>query len=179
MIRNLFAFIILFSCIGYPQDIRTIKQNPVKEADKLPNNDSVATAYALPSRFSSVVIVRIKYQADLLRELTNIVGKNGIKNGVILSGIGSVTGYHIHVVNNTSFPTSNEFIKNPNAPSDIVNLNGYIIDGRVHAHITLADGKKAFGGHLEEGTQVFTFAIITIGILENIDLNRVDDSTYR
>ena len=34
-------------------------------------------------------------------------------------------------------------------------------------------------GHLEPGTTVFTFAIITIGVMNDADLTRVDDWTYR
>ena len=45
---------------------------------------------------------------------------------------------------------------NPTAPADLVSMNGYVINGRVHAHVTLADADKAFGGHLEKRTQVFT-----------------------
>jgi predicted DNA-binding protein with PD1-like motif len=59
-------------------------------------------------------------------------------------------------------------------------MNGYIIDGRVHAHLTLSNPDKAFGGHLEHGTEVFTFAVVTVGVLKDgIDLSRVDDKTYR
>jgi predicted DNA-binding protein with PD1-like motif len=88
-------------------------------------------------------------------------------------------------------PTRTEVVKStspeedarPNSdsvPADITNMNGYIIDGRVHVHITLASEEGAFGGHLEEGTHVFTFAIVTIGVFkEGIDLSRVDDKTYR
>ena len=36
------------------------------------------------------------------------------------------------------------------------------------------------GGHLEYGTSVFTFAILTLGILpDDLDLTWVDDKTYR
>ena len=59
-------------------------------------------------------------------------------------------------------------------------MNGYVIGGKVHAHMTLATPDKAFGGHLEPGTSVFTFAIVTIGVLNDAaDLSRVDDKTYR
>jgi hypothetical protein len=44
----------------------------------------------------------------------------------------------------------------------------------------MTDDKKAFGGRLHEETKVFTFAIITLGRLEdNIDLCRFDDSNWR
>lgn len=46
-------------------------------------------------------------------------------------------------------------------------MNGYIMEGRVHAHVTLARPDGAFGGHLEPGTVVFTFGIVTIGVLKD------------
>jgi predicted DNA-binding protein with PD1-like motif len=59
-------------------------------------------------------------------------------------------------------------------------MTGYIINGRIHPHVTLANPDKAFGGHLEPGTTVFTFAIVTIGVLnDGVDLSRADDKTYR
>ena len=59
-------------------------------------------------------------------------------------------------------------------------MNGYIIDGRIHAHVMLANPDKAFGGHLEPGTNVFTFATITLGVFnDGVDLNRIDDKSYR
>ena len=59
-------------------------------------------------------------------------------------------------------------------------MNGYVIGGRVHAHITLTNADHAFGGHLEAETRVFTFAIVTLGVFDDtVDLRRVDDKTYR
>jgi uncharacterized protein len=105
--------------------------------------------------------------------------KEGIKNGVILSGIGSLRGYHVHQVNNRDFPTSNIFTKMPNTPTDLVGMNGYVVNGAVHAHVILGTGEKAIAGHLEPGTEVFTYAIVTIGVLKDADLGKVDDKTYR
>ena len=46
--------------------------------------------------------------------------------------------------------------------------------------MTLATPDGAFGGHLEPGSNVFTFAVVTLGILsDSMDLSRVDDKTYR
>jgi predicted DNA-binding protein with PD1-like motif len=72
------------------------------------------------------------------------------------------------------------FVKNPTAPADLIGMNGYIMDGKIHAHVTLANPDKAFGGHLEPGTNVFTFAIVTLGILKDgADLSHLDDKSYR
>ena len=54
------------------------------------------------------------------------------------------------------------------------------MNGRIHPHITLANADKAFGGHLEPETTVFTFAVVTLGVLDDsIDMSRFDDSSYR
>ena len=46
--------------------------------------------------------------------------------------------------------------------------------------MTLATPDKAFGGHLEPGTTVFTFAIVTLGVLkDDADLSHLDDKSYR
>ena len=124
--------------------------------------------------------MRFKHQTDLLAGLDSMVQRHQIRNAVILTGIGSVRNYHFHVVSNRNFPSQNTYVQDPIAPADIINMSGYIINGRVHAHLTLADTDQAFGGHLESGTTVFTFAIITFGILDDaVDLNHIDDKTYR
>ena len=104
----------------------------------------------------------------------------GVIPAVILAGVGSVRGYQIHQVSNRTFPSKNMFVKDPTAPADLIGMNGYVIDGKVHAHMTLANPEKAFGGHLEPGTSVFTFAIVTLGVLDKgADLSGMDDKTYR
>jgi hypothetical protein len=46
--------------------------------------------------------------------------------------------------------------------------------------MTLANADKSFGGHLEPGTTVFTFAIVTIGVLpDNLDMKQFDSANYR
>lgn len=163
------------------QETRTelVKPTTVAEDSKA-NSKAVPDVCVIPGQFDRVLIVRMKYQADLLGGLEEAVKTNHIRNAVILSGIGSVRGFHIHSVSNRTFPSKDMFVKNPTVPADLASMNGYVIDGRVHAHVTLANADKAFGGHLEPGTEVFTFAIVTIGVLnDKVDLKRVDDKTYR
>src|ERR1039458_8520877 len=163
------------------QPVRTEVTNVTTAAvDSKPNSDTVPDVYALEGQFDRVLVLRFKYQADLLAGLEGMVNENKIRNGVILSGIGSVRSYSYHTVSNGTFPSKNIFVKNPNGPADIVSMNGYVINGRVHAHITFADPDKAFGGHLEAGTSVFTFAVVTIGVFKDgIDLSRVDDKNHQ
>ncbi|MGO9585430.1 MAG: PPC domain-containing DNA-binding protein [Limisphaerales bacterium] len=163
------------------QPVRTEVTNATSAAvDSKPNSDTVPDVYALNGQFERVLVLRFKYQTDLLAGLERMVKEHKIRNAVILSGIGSVRSYHYHTVSNGTFPSKNIFVTNPTGPADIVGMNGYVINGRVHAHITLANPDKAFGGHLEAGTSVFTFAVVTIGVFKDgIDLSRVDDKNYR
>ena len=148
--------------------------------DARPNSNKVPDAYALTGQFDRVLVLRFKYHTDLLAGMERMVKENKIRNAVILSGIGSVKGYRYHTVSNGTFPSKNVFVTSPDGPADIAGMNGYVIDGRVHAHITFADPDKAFGGHLEPGTTVFTFALVTVGVFKDgIDLSKVDDKNYR
>jgi predicted DNA-binding protein with PD1-like motif len=134
---------------------------------------------SLSTEIKGVVLVRLKYNTDLLAGLQQAVKDEKIKNAVILSGVGSVTSYHVHAVSNTTLPATLAYSEHA-GPMDLIAVNGYVLGGRIHAHITMTDDKKAFGGHLHEGTKVFTFAIITLGRLDdNIDLSRFDDSNWR
>lgn len=148
--------------------------------DAKANSDSVPDVYAISAKIERVVVLRFKYQTDLLAGLEKMVAEHKIRNAVILSGIGSLRNYHVHSVSNREFPSKNVFVKDPAAPADIISLNGYVINGKLHPHMTLSTGEHAFGGHVEPGNTVFTFAIVTLGVLgDGVDLSKVDDKTYR
>jgi len=164
------------------QETRREIVNPSKTPaeDAKPNSSAVPDVYAIDSHFERVVILRFKYDTDLLAGIQKMVKQENIHNAVILSAAGSVRGYQVHQVSNRTFPSKNTFVKNPTAPADLIGMNGYVINGKIHAHMTLANPDHAFGGHLEPGTSVFTFAIVTLGVLDkNADLSRVDDKSFR
>jgi len=183
MVRLITALMLLGLAGGPALAQRTQREvaKPTTPADdSKANSPDVPEVYAIAGRFDRVLILRFKYQADLLAGLESMVKQHKIRNAVILAGAGSLRGYHVHTVTNRTFPSMNIYTKDPTAPADIVSMNGYVVDGRVHAHITLTDTEKAFGGHLEPGTEVFTFAVVTLGVLaEGVDLKRVDDKTHR
>ena len=141
--------------------------------------DEAPAVHTIRSPIDRVVIVRLKNKTDLLDGLKQAVAREKIKNAVFISGFGSVTAYQVHVVGNTVFPPKDTFTKE-SGPFDILTVSGMVIDGKVHAHITLSGTRKTTGGHLEPGTSVFTFATVTLGILsDTADLTRVDDYNWR
>jgi uncharacterized protein len=175
------ALFVIFICVANAQETRReVTNTTTAYDDSKPNSDSVPDVYAIEGKIDSVMIFRFKYKTDILAGLNKMVVEKNIKNAVILSGIGSVRGYQYHLVSNTTFPSKNIFIKNPTAPGEITNMSGYIINGKVHCHVTFTDSDKTFGGHLEPGNEVFTFVIVTLGILnEDADLTNVDNKNYR
>jgi len=165
--------IVVFLIIIFP------KQDICAQSTQEEMRDQVPEAVTTSGQFERVIVVRMKQGADILSGLKSAVEKENIKNAVILSGIGSLVSYHIHVVDNNTFPTENVFIKN-DTPVDLTSVNGYVFDGRVHAHINISDERLALGGHLESGNEVFTFAIITIGVFnDEVILARFDDKNWR
>jgi len=132
----------------------------------------------ISSEFKRIEIVRMRSGTDLLEGLNEAVKKNNIKNGVILAGIGSVTDYHFHVVSDKNLPPAEEFQK-ASVPMDLIAVQGYILNKRIHAHITLSDENSVIGGHLEPGTKALTFFIITIGVLhDDINISNLDNYKF-
>jgi predicted DNA-binding protein with PD1-like motif len=175
-----FMFIAMAASVYGQRTITEITKSTSKQEDEKANSDAVPDVYAIRGDIERVVVLRFKFKTDLLAGLNKAIAQERIKNGVILAGAGSVRGYHYHSVSNREFPSKNLLVKDPTHPADIASMNGYIVDGRAHPHITFTDEEKAFGGHLEPGTQVFTFAAVTIGVFsDDVDLARVDDKTHR
>jgi uncharacterized protein len=178
------ALFVLFAIAGalFAEETRReiVNPSPTPAGDSKPNSDSVPDVYPIYGRIGRVVIFRFKNDADLLAGMERMVKTEKIKNAVILSAAGSLKGYQVHQISNRDFPSKNVFVKDPTKPCDLISMNGYVINGRIHAHMTLAIPEKAFGGHLEPGNTVFTFAIVTLGILDDgIDISKIDDKTYR
>ena len=176
------VLLVLLASALWAQPSRREVTNPSSNQvdDTKPNSTSVPEVYAITTQFDRVLIFRFKYDTDLLAGIEKMVKQEKIRNAVFLSGIGSVRGYQIHQVSNRTLPSKNMFVKDPTMPADVTSVNGYVMDGRVHAHITLANPEGAFAGHLEPGTTAFTFVAITVGVLKDgVDISRLDDKGYR
>src|SRR6267378_2484950 len=78
---------------------------PTPEGDSKPNSDKVPDVYAIKGQFDRILVLRFKYNTDLLAGIEKMVKQEKIRNGVVLSGAGSVRGYQIHQVSNRDFPS--------------------------------------------------------------------------
>jgi predicted DNA-binding protein with PD1-like motif len=142
------------------------------------SQEKISDVHAVTTEFERIEIIRMRSGTDFLAGLNEAVEKRSIKNAVILAGIGSVTDYHFHVVSDKNLPPAEEFPK-ASVPKDLISVQGYILNGRVHAHITLSDENSVIGGHLEPGTKALTFFIITIGVLpEDLNIEYLDNYKF-
>ncbi|MGA7342920.1 MAG: PPC domain-containing DNA-binding protein [Terracidiphilus sp.] len=174
------ALLIAASVLAAQETHRTVASpSPNPGDDSKPNSSAVPEAYALTGHFDRIVVIRLKFGANLLDGMRRVVKEQNIQNGVILSAIGSLRGYEVHQVSNRDLPVQDTFEKNPMQPADLVSMNGYVIDGRIHAHMTLATPDRVIAGHVEEGNEVYTYAIVTIGVMNGANLDKIDDKTYR
>ena len=178
---KLCIFIVLFALALPLQVTAQIVRHSATPEDARANDPKVPSSYALSGKFDRILVLRAKNKTDLLTEMEKQVKQQNIKNAVILAGIGSLRGWRVHNVASRDYPVADMFAGNPNQPVDLIGMQGYINNGVIHAHMILAAGDKAattISGHLEKGSEVLTFAVVTLGVL-NTDLGRVDDATYR
>ena len=181
MKRILIVFVLAALTASAQQTRHTVAHHAANSADDTrPSNPAVPDVQSLDAHIQRIVLLRFKNKTDLLAGLQQAIRERHIHNAVLLSGMGSVRGYQVHQVNNRDLPPEDIFTKDPTAPADIIGMSGLVLSGRVHPHIVLANPDHAFGGHLEPGTSVFTFAIVTIGVLDDsLDLTRFDDWNNR
>ncbi|HEY1803390.1 MAG TPA: PPC domain-containing DNA-binding protein [Terracidiphilus sp.] len=181
--KKLLFVVLLSTCVALAaQETRreTSDATGNPPVDSRPNSPEVPDVFAVSGHLDRIVVLRFKFGTDLLAGLKKMIAEQKIKNAVILGAVGSVRGYQLHMVENRDMPAKLVFIKNPTAPADIIGMSGMVMNGRIHPHITLATPDKSIGGHLEPDTTVFTFAVVTLGVLDDsMDMSRFDDSTYR
>jgi len=120
-----------------------------------------------------IITVRINPGEDILLGLRQAVKEHSIRNAVVLTGFGSVRKSHFHVVMSNDLPPAESYPKSVQ-PLDVVTIGGFIIDGRVHAHIDFSDERNGFGGHLEEGCLALTFIVVALADLGEVNVSNWD-----
>ena len=118
------------------------------------------------------ITIRLKPGDDLKLQLDQVVAEQKIKAGCILSCAGSLDRACIRFANQ---PTADTLP----GKFEIVSLSGTLAMAGSHIHISVSDSTgKTIGGHLKEGSIIYTTAEIVIGVMPSIEYNREVDSTY-
>lgn len=129
-------------------------------------------------------VLRLEPGEDVLESITEYCNSNGLTNGVIVSGIGSLDGCsYFDPVELPGRPGCYGYVTPIDMPSpiELVGLNGIICaDSEGHAaphiHACFADEKgNEYGGHLKDGNKVLVTVELAIAELDGIRMSREMD----
>lgn len=129
------------------------------------------------ARPGEVVVVRLAYGDLLLESLQEICRQHRIRDGLILTGFGSLTDFAVSGAIGASFPPRKFYQRTRPRGVEILAMSGVIADYHVHSHIVLSDRKQAFGGHLERGCRILSLAEIALMRVSGVKLARLVDET--
>ena len=120
------------------------------------------------TNYGRTVIMHLGKGECILESVQKEIDRLGIKNGVLLSAIGSLRKASLHVITNTDELSVNEYIT-VEKPIELGSAQGIIINGEPHFHLTISEPGKMYAGHMEPGCEVQYLA--ELAILELTDLN--------
>jgi len=116
-------------------------------------------------------------RGDLLLEgLQEVVTKEKINTAAITGGIGSLQRVHLHTITRTETPSIDKYW-NFTGPIELASVQGSVIGGDAHVHITVFDWDttSTYIGHLEPGSIVAYRAEISLTVLEGVKTERYTD----
>jgi predicted DNA-binding protein with PD1-like motif len=118
-----------------------------------------------------LLVLAFERGEDLLEKTIEQLGKEGVKNGVLISGIGTFDKAHIHRVTSFNEKPDEEFIK-IDAPMELSSVQGIIANGIPHFHMVFTDLEKTYSGHLEPGCRVLYLAELVIAEITGMNFER-------
>jgi len=115
----------------------------------------VTTAEVFPTtKVDAVYRIRIPPDSMVLESIQAFIDKNGIQDGAVLTGVGSLHGCTVHGVGSK--------MRVFNEDMELDSLEGIIASGQPHLHAVLSYEKGAVGGHLEKNCRVLSHVELTI-----------------
>jgi predicted DNA-binding protein with PD1-like motif len=116
-----------------------------------------------------IYILRVDPGEDLLANVERFLEETGVRQAVVLGGYGTLVAYHIHWVTHDRIPTDNAFGRGQGG-IEILSMNGLVVGGKPHIHMTLATQAGAFGGHLEPGCIAYVLCQVFLAEVEGLTL---------
>ncbi|MDD3334744.1 MAG: DNA-binding protein [Eubacteriales bacterium] len=101
---------------------------------------------------------------DVLKSIQTEIDRQGVRSGVMLSAIGSARKIVYHRISKLIDTNSDEFLT-VEGPIEIGAIQGLILEGKPHLHITFSDRSGTYSGHLEPGCEVQYLAEIAFAEL--------------
>src|SRR4030043_2429600 len=124
-------------------------------------------------------IILIMFDRDdlFLEGLQEVVNKEHIDTAAITGGIGSFQRVPLHTITTTAVPSVDKYW-NFTGPIELASVQGSVIGGDAHAHITVFDwdSKTTYIGHLEPGSVMAYRAEVSLTVLEGVKTERYNDA---
>ena len=134
-------------------------------------------------RMGRIVMGKLGMNIDLLQGIEELVRRERIRTGVILSGIGALkkaTFRNLKVLPpDLKVEKHHRLYLELEQPMEIVSLTGWIAtredgEAEVHAHFSastvIQDQVVTLGGHLTPGTSTSVKVVIVIGVIEETNI---------
>ncbi|MEW5870171.1 MAG: PPC domain-containing DNA-binding protein [Chloroflexota bacterium] len=116
-------------------------------------------------------LLRVDIGEDVLASVERFLSESGIQQAIVLGGYGTLTNYHLHWVTHNRLPTENTFLRGEGG-IEILSMNGLVVNGSPHIHVSLSTPQGAFGGHLEPGCRAYVVCEIFFAEVAGGELNR-------
>ncbi len=129
------------------------------------------------SKTAPKVILNMFDRDDLFLEgIQEVIKKEKIDTAAITGGIGSFQRVHLHTITTTAVQSIDKYW-NFTGAIELASVQGSVIGGDAHAHITVFDWdtKATYIGHLEPGSVVAYRAEASITVLEGVKTERYND----
>lgn len=119
-----------------------------------------------PGAPGEVLVVALDTGEDLHDGVLEACRQRGVRHAVVLEGHATVAPAVIHAVTSTGYPID-EHLRTLPGPLELTGMQGLVVDGEMHAHVSLADKGRAYGGHLHAGTRVLYLAEVSLLTFES------------
>jgi len=114
----------------------------------------------------NVHVFRLKPGQDLKQSLMAYVHQHQLSAAFMLTCVGSLQHAAIRLANQSDTTHYDDKF-------EIVSLVGTLEQGGCHLHISLSDGTgKTIGGHLQDGSLIYTTAEVVLGSADNLKFSR-------
>ncbi len=134
--------------------------------------------------FKRIMALRLKPKTDMLKEMEKACRAHGIRNGVIVSGIGGVT--RAAICDPQVFPERKQPYNYGDPiilemPLSISGVSGIICHDdqdeiNLHVHVSFSDEHgNCYAGHLVEGTRVMLTVDLVIAEVDGLSMSRKFD----
>ena len=119
----------------------------------------------------AVHVVRVDPGEDVLKSVEAFLRAAGVTQAVVAGGYGTLAASHLHWVAHNRIPTDNVF-RRDDGGIEILSMNGLVVAGAPHIHVTLSTPEGAYGGHLEEGCVAYVLCEVVLVELDGPALSR-------